>query len=248
MATTRTTTKRATAKKATTAAVRARTGRKATTATEAAQKRQGGRKAPAKAAPAKRPTARRKPAKARPTGRPLLLTEQTMGTIESAIRQGAGIRLAAASVGISDRALYLWMARGRAEADRLEDAAERGVDADPTPDAEVPYLQLFQTITRARGEAHVIVSTRLRMAINEGDSRAATWWLERTDPGEFGRRETVELTGASGGPVQVDHRFTPDEIGAELQALLELPGAEGLRRALGMGADTIEGEVVEAAG
>lgn len=57
--------------------------------------------------------------------------------------------------------------------------------------------------------------------------QAAAWWLERSFPGRYGRRERIEHTGGEGGPVQVEiNRPLSHERALELARLaLELEPA-----------------------
>ena len=48
---------------------------------------------------------------------------------------------------------------------------------------------------------------------------AAAWWLERRHPGEYARRERVEMTGKDGGPI--DHRDVSTIPDHERRALAE---------------------------
>lgn len=86
------------------------------------------------------------------------------------------IRLA----GINRNTVYGWIADGRAERQRLEEGlvpSKRGS----------AYLEILETIERAKEQA----AARAMRAINDAFDnhwQAAAWYLERTDPDNFGRR------------------------------------------------------------
>jgi hypothetical protein len=72
-----------------------------------------------------------------------------------------------------------------------------------TNQTEVVYLQFLQSVERARGEAITKKVAVIAKAGNEGDWRAAAWWLERQNPEEFGKTDRIEMTGNNGDPIKV---------------------------------------------
>lgn len=140
-------------------------------------------------------------------GQPPKLTPEVEGILVRAIRNGMSYRMAAASAGICDSSERNWRDRGEAAA-ALEESGE------PVAESEIRYMRYFRALQRARAEA---VEARLA-AINEasadGHWQAAAWWLERMHPVDYGRKQTLALTGEDGGAVkvEVDHRQTLREV------------------------------------
>jgi Homeodomain-like domain len=125
----------------------------------------------------------------------------------AALRTGATIGEAAAAAGISRSTVHRWVARGEGQDGRFQNFAE--------------------AVAQARAEAKVGAIAAVRRAMPE-DWRAAAFYLERTDPEQWGRRTAHELTGADGKPIalrgedgQRDFSKLSDDELAELQRLLE---------------------------
>jgi len=111
-------------------------------------------------------------------------------TIVQAIRDKHASRHAAAALaGISYVCLLDWEDRGQA--------------------GEEPYARFSDRLAQAEAEAEVDVVDRL---LNSKLTDGAKFWLERRFPDRFGNRgkQTHELTGADGGPVQVEVDVPPD--------------------------------------
>lgn len=77
---------------------------------------------------------------------------------------------------------------------------------------------LFRVMTqRARAEAEVRAISMIQSAAVNGQWQAAAWFLERSFPDQWGRKERVSLEGPQGGPVEV-RTVTVDELEAKLEA------------------------------
>jgi hypothetical protein len=129
-----------------------------------------------------------------PLGRPTKLTPAIQETIASIIRSGNYLSTAAATVGIGNSTIGIWMQRG---------------DSDPEehPDWEI-YRQFRDAVEGARAEAERRFLGIIADAAGDGTWQAAAWFLERSAPQRWGRFNRIEVTGADGGPVQVEHRAT----------------------------------------
>jgi hypothetical protein len=174
-------------------------------------------------------------------GRSLLTVDVETRLLEAS-RQGMPVEAAAAYAGIGKSTFMDWMARGRAE------WTSRQAGGTPDP-AEDPYVQLLERIDLAREQAHAQTVVQLRRLINGGfvvkethkktrdpetgdivhetvvdraapDYRAITWYLERAHRATWGKDATqVEITGAAGGPLQVEH-VDLDDLATRLQGTL----------------------------
>lgn len=144
---------------------------------------------------------------------------------------GVPMNLAATQAGIALRTFVDWMQRGRAEDERLAEAAIAGQDTAPEA-AERAFLDLYRDVMRARSDAAVrnvghvqrsaaggfVTEETVRTYRDEAgrmvtetttkraapDWRAAAWYLERSHRSEFGKDAVqVEVTGADGTPLQI---------------------------------------------
>jgi transposase len=170
-----------------------------------------------------------------------LLTPEVETKLLEASRQGMPVEAAAAYAGIGKSTFMDWMARGRTEFTRRQEGK--------TDPAEEPYVQLLERIDLARETAHAQAVLQLRRLINGGfvtkevtkklrdpetgeiyhettvdraspDFRAISWYLERAHRGQWGKDATqIEITGAAGGPVQVE-RVDLDDLATRLQGTL----------------------------
>jgi hypothetical protein len=114
------------------------------------------------------------------------------------IRIGTPVRKAVAASGVAEKTFYNWMSRGLAERERqalVPDAKEN-----PT---EVIFLQFLQRVEQARAEAIAKKVAVIAKSGNEGDWRAAAWWLERQVPEDFGKTDKFEIGGANGEAIRV---------------------------------------------
>ena len=102
--------------------------------------------------------------------RPTKLTPGLSAAIVKAIRAGNYPEVAAESEGVSGASYYLWMKRGEA--------------------GEAPFSEFFESVTRAKARAERRMVHLVRTAaIN--DAHAAQWFLERSRPDRWGRRDHV---------------------------------------------------------
>lgn len=152
-------------------------------------------KKPAKKAPAKPRVNRVTPAK---MGKPGLLNPELQEKIVELIKLGNYAEDAAGAVGINRNTFFLWMARGRAESERLKLIP----DAEPI-ELETPYVNFMSAVEKARDEATARNVAVIQKAAHSGDWKAAAWYLERTRQKTYGRAERVEMTGADGEPMKM---------------------------------------------
>jgi transposase len=138
-------------------------------------------------------------------GRPTSLTPEVRDRIVQAVRAGSYISHAAEYAGVSRESVHGWIARGRAERDRLTSDPK----AKPDPN-ELIYAEFFHTVTRAEAEA-VIEAVAAWKQAGRSDWRAAKEWLARRHGEEWGDRAKIEHTGIEAAPITL----------AGLHALLE---------------------------
>lgn len=119
-------------------------------------------------------------------GRPAKLTPEVEARILRAIRLGATREVAAQAAGISERALYDWLERGRTGQRR--------------------YLQFLQAMDRAESEGEV---THLEAIAADG-AAGSKWILARRHPDRWS--ETVKQE--SSGEVKIVVEYINDPVAA----------------------------------
>lgn len=120
-----------------------------------------------------------------------------LGIFLEGIRLGIPIKDAAARAGWYRTTVFDW----RREADL---ATERGDKLTPREQALSDFADAWQNAEAEFVTGNLAVITR---AAQTGQWQAAAWTLERRKPNEFGRH-LLEVTGAEGGPIQVEEKLT----------------------------------------
>jgi transposase len=100
----------------------------------------------------------------RPPGRPSKLSEDAIAQIESLIRAGATVEVAAQAAGVSRGTIYRWLKQG--------EKARAGTIA----------RRLRDRVERARAESETVLVARIAQAAGKGSWQAAAWLLERRFP------------------------------------------------------------------
>lgn len=127
-----------------------------------------------------------------------LLQPNLEQTLLDYIRIGTPIRNAVVAAGITETSFYSWINRGMAERERLK--LVKGAKENPT---EVVFLKFLEQVERAKAEAVAKKVAVIAKSGNDGDWRAAAWWLERQLPEEFGKTDKLEIGGNNGEPIRI---------------------------------------------
>lgn len=91
--------------------------------------------------------------------------------------------------------------------------AYAGIHAGTLCDWANDFPEFSEAITRAEDEAEAGFSIVIqRAAANEGDWKAAAWWLERRRKEDYSARQEVEHAGKDGGPIPVAFQFVPANV------------------------------------
>lgn len=138
------------------------------------------------------------------TGRSTLLTPELTATITDLLRRGNYLTTVAKAVGLSPHTLSVWLKRGN---DLI--AEERDYD-----EYEQVFVNYAIEVEKARARAEINAVEVIRNAM-PSQWQAAAWYLERTNNPQWGRTVRTEVTGAEGGPIQVD----TDSVLRKLEAL-----------------------------
>jgi transposase len=144
-------------------------------------------------------------------GRSSKLTPEVQKAIVEALRAGNYQESAAAYVGISHTTFHNWLNRGREEARRITD----GEKANPK---EAAYLEFLDAVEKARGEAEVRNVMHIQRAAQEGTWQAAAWFLERSFPRRWGRKDRHEHVGDNGEAIKVS--VSTGELEEKVKSLL----------------------------
>jgi hypothetical protein len=183
-------------------------------------------------------------------GRNSSLTLERLVRIADLLSAGNYTTTACRFAGLSESTFNAWRRRGELEADRVsslpgfDPSALMGEElADSSsPDermspaymwdhrpskfrpAEWPFVVFVVQTDRARAAAEARMVNVVQRAALGGNWTAAAWFLERTAPERFGRRDKLGLEGpTSGSPVQVQHEhvITVDDLSEALDMALE---------------------------
>jgi hypothetical protein len=121
------------------------------------------------------------------------LTEALQDDICRHIESGQFQGIAAQLAGVHEATFWRWMAEGEDTVD------ERGT----VLKAATPRKREFrEAVTRAKVRAEAAMALTVRLAAQNGDWKAAAFWLERVQHERWGRKTKTELTGKGDGPIQ----------------------------------------------
>jgi hypothetical protein len=123
--------------------------------------------------------------------------KEVVGAITKALKAGCTKKDACDLASISEQTFYRWIREG--------ETAEEG---------SVAY-QFCESIKKAIAEARARNITIIQKHAVKNWT-AAAWWLERSDPEHWGKRDKLEMTGADGGALEMkvisEKEISNDEI------------------------------------
>jgi len=129
--------------------------------------------------------------------RPTKLTPDVIEDICNWLKLGYYQEDAATMAGISTSTFYDWMKKG----DEGQKALESGVSSSlpaTQEDGEVEVVDMFQefseAVKKARAEAEGAHLRNIRRAADNGTWQASAWWLERSFPKKWGKRNTLDIS------------------------------------------------------
>lgn len=172
------------------------------------------------------------------------------------VRTGAYLETAAEAAGIHKSTLYRWLDTDRPRFRDFRDSLTRA-----RAEAEVNALLTIQAAARGgqkRKKSRTVKVGDKPIRVQEDEEEAgpdwtaAAWFLERTAPTRYGRREAIEVTGKDGGAIEVRdaeasrlagawERFKVEQ-GVEVRQL-EPPPAPALDDVVGD--DVVDAELVD---
>ena len=145
-------------------------------------------------------------------GRPTKLTPAVHDAIVGMTREGNYAEVSAQAAGISGPTFWRWMKRGEEEPGSI-------------------YERFREDILKARAEAENEAIKIIKGAALDGTWQAAAWYLERSKPERWRLRQTTEMTGKDGGPIE--QKITGDEARREVSALIDELAERRARKAAG---------------
>jgi transposase len=141
-------------------------------------------------------------------GRKKILTDEIQTKLCYILENGTTVKDACALVGIGERTFYEWVAIGNAYLDDEDHARMPRKIAD-----RERFAQFAQATTHARSKMRDDVIKSLVSFARAGDSKAAMFLLERSDPTNWGRQTTVK------GEVKMDININIEVVTRAWQAL-----------------------------
>ena len=117
--------------------------------------------------------------------RPTKLTPKTQKKILEGVRIGLTYERAALLAGITGTTFYNWKVRGEKAASGL-------------------YFEFVEALKKAESEGEAAAIQIIIDAAEDGTWQAAAWILERRHPERWSRLRKVELSGADGGPIELN--------------------------------------------
>ena len=145
-------------------------------------------------------------------GRPSSFNQERAERLLLAVRGGNYLETACSYAGIGYTTLRRWIAKA------------------DDPDSPPEYLEFKEALEKARADAEVGALAKIQKAASEGAWQASAWYLERSRPEKWSRRDTsrVELVGEGGGPIKLvaGMELTADSMNALAQRLASRDAAD----------------------
>ena len=124
------------------------------------------------------------------------LTPERVQAIAQGVALGMALSAAAGLADVSERTACRWEVRGK-EALALRDAGKE------IPEAEQPYADFVNALTRAKSKREGVLLSRLQQASVEGDARTTQWLLAVTNPDRYSRAGQAQVTQVVNNAVAV---------------------------------------------
>ena len=134
--------------------------------------------------------------------KPSIITTEKIDQISKLISVGNDIEVAAQAGGISKSTHYSWIARGKAEKQRLSDSPK----AKPKKSEEL-FMEYLDATEKALNDAEArLVLLIAKAAETKKDWRAAAWLLTHRENSKDRWKEVskTELSGENGGPIKTE--------------------------------------------
>ena len=153
------------------------------------------------------------------------LNDEAQKSIVGAIEAGCYAKVAAEAAGITEACYYAWLKRGQTELDRVAEGSGRKIK-----EAERPYVEFLESVTRAQGTGEVSAVQTIEKAAKAGDWKAAAWMLERRFSARWANTQRLEVMlekemDAVLGVLEA--ALEPDDFRRAASAIAGIGGGEG---------------------
>ena len=129
--------------------------------------------------------------------RPTKLTNDVIEDICNWLKLGYYQEDAATMAGISASTFYDWMKKGDEGQKALESGTSSSLPA-IQEDSEIEIVDMYsefsEAVKKARAEAEGAHLRNIRRAADNGTWQASAWWLERSFPKKWGKRNTLDIS------------------------------------------------------
>ncbi len=129
--------------------------------------------------------------------RPTKLTHDVIEDICNWLKLGYYQEDAATMAGISASTFYDWMKKGDEGQKALESGTSSSLPA-IQEDSEIEIVNMYsefsEAVKKARAEAEGAHLRNIRRAADNGTWQASAWWLERSFPKKWGKRNTLDIS------------------------------------------------------
>ena len=138
----------------------------------------------------------------KPTGRPSKLNTDTIGKLDKALKLGLANSKAATFAGISETTFYRWQKR----------AIEIDEECQGNPDnikdvADLELWEFWESIKKAKVDGEINHLGNITSAANNGVWQASAWFLERSNPNDWSKREKDDENAGKKEPIVVKIKF-----------------------------------------
>lgn len=123
-----------------------------------------------------------------PLGRPSKLDNSRVEELVKWLKLGYYIEDACTMAGIAKQTYYNWVAKAESE-------------------EEQKYIDFLDSVKKARAEAEGAHIMNIRKAADNGVWQASAWFLERSHPTKWGKRNPDLMTEESDEPVEFDIKY-----------------------------------------
>lgn len=166
-----------------------------------------------------------------------LLDDELSELICTTLSCGVTINDTCAAVGIDPATYHSWVSKGRdvnraiaEHAEMCEANPDREYDALDLRPQDLVYAEFADVTDKARGAGKSRALQAIFKAIDEGVWQSAAWYLERSFPKEFGRRNPDRLDQLEAAERGMDLTALPEITEERKEALIlnlakHLPGA-----------------------
>lgn len=182
-------------------------------------------------------------------GQPTKLTPDLQASLVQAIRAFNHLDTAARLVGVHPNTVRRWIVEGEADGatpakrEFCEALARARAEAEVRIVAGVAKAALGGTLTKKVVRTLRDGSTETEETYTPPDGRVGLEFLSRAFPDRWARRSAIEVTGADGGPLQMEVSSSVEVLAERLHAALSVSAGE-----LESGPDVVDGEVVGGGG